>query len=145
MNRYDTDETDFATVAEQLNFLSCQPDTTRTTAILRAVIRGERPLSDLVALGITDAASRAASCAGLPVWSADLAEGIVNLKGDNAVLCEWARFVLSAADLFDYASADVPCSQRLLSYIGKILYGTGLPPRAITLATMVRYWPRRAA
>jgi len=145
VDNFDTDET--APVAHQMDFLFCHFDQKRSVTVVRAVVRGELPLADLAGAGIsaTNPAGCADRFAGLPVWSADLAAGIMNLKHDRSALADWAKFVVSAAEFFDYASHDVPCCQRLLSYIWQIPYGGGLSGRAITLATMVRNWPRRAA
>lgn len=144
---FDTDETAPTTAAHQLDCLFTHFDQKRSVTVVRAVVRGELPLCDLAAAGIS--ASNPAACAerfaGLPVCSADLAAGIMNLKDDRIALSDWAKFVVNAAEYFDYASHDVPCCQRLLSYIWQAAYGGGLTPRAITLATMVRNWPRRAA
>lgn len=147
MDRQNIEEAHSATVAQQLNALYGQVDKRRSAAIIRAVVRGERPVGDLAGAGLSgaDAAACAEKCAGLPAQSADLAEGIMNLKGDREALSEWACFVVNAAEFFDYADQDIQCSQRLLSYIWQIPFGSGLSNRAITLATMVRNWPRRAA
>lgn len=144
MDRSDTHET---AVTRQLSSLLGRSNKKRSAAVIRAVVRGERPVSDLAGAGLSenDPAGFAETLAGLPMWSSDLAEGIMRLKGDLAALSEWARFVVSAAEFFDYASQDLECCRRLLSYIWQIPYGSGLPARAVTLATVVRNWPRRAA
>jgi len=147
MDRGNTDETAVTVVARAVDGMVCQFEQKQSALLLRAVLRGERPVSDLAGTGISlsDPMSSVGKLAGQPVWSSDLAEGILNLKGNAVALCEWATFVVRTADLFDCASHDMPCCERLMTYIWQIAYGQGLSPRALTLATMVRNWPRKRA
>ena len=139
------DTTDpFATAGEAV---ACAFETKQSAVLVRAVLRGERLARDLPVVGINPADPMAsmARLAGLPVSSTDLAQGILNLKGNAAALSDWAAFVLRAAELFEYASSDLQGCERLMNYVWQIAYGNGLSPRAITLATMLRNWPSRRA
>lgn len=141
------DSAELLDMAHEINAVSFQFEQKQSAALVRAVLRGERPVSNLAGTGISpsDPASCAGKFAGLPVCSADLAEGLLNLKTDPAALTDWALFVLRAADLFDYAGHDVPGCKKLMIYIWQIAYGHGLSQRAITMATMLRNWPQKRA
>lgn len=147
MDRYATNELPLAEAAQAANALLGALPRLQIASLTRAVLRGERPVSDLAGAGVlpSDPAASAELFAGMTVRSADFAEGIVKLKGDSAALMEWALFVIRVAELFDYAPKDVACCERLMSYVWQISYGSGLSQRAITLATMVRNWPKQAA
>lgn len=100
--------------------------------MVRAVVRGELPLSALKHNNEERAASP------LAVSETDLAEGILNLKDDQAALTEWANFVLTASELFKLEDGVSDYWDRLLSCIWELSFGQRLSIAALTLACAVR-------
>jgi len=147
MDRFASDDLPLADAAQAVNALLRSPSQKQVSGLIRTVLRGERPVSDLMGAGISphDPAASPEAFAGITVRSADYAEGILNLRRDSAALMEWALFVIRVAEMFDYVPKDIACCERLMSYVWQISYGSGLSQRAITLATMVRNWPKQAA
>jgi len=100
--------------------------------MVRAAVRGELPLSAL------KHNNEGRPVSPLAVSETDLAEGILNLKNDQAALAEWANFILTASELFKLEDGVSDFWDRLLGCIWELSFGHRLSIAAVTLASAVR-------
>ena len=105
--------------------------------MLRAVVRGERPIQKAMAARLL-AAQGDSTPNSLPVTAADLAEGICNLKHDHMALSEWASFILVVSDLFRVEDSHSGYWERLMSCIWDLAFGAPLRGATLSFATVVR-------
>lgn len=109
-------------------------------ATLKAVVRGERAVEDIKATRIWISARQAEGSAppgrvSHMVCSADLAEGIVNLKDDPVALEELANAIVAISGLLSF---DDEHSDRLISCVWSLAMGEPLREPTIRLANAVR-------
>lgn len=113
-------------------------------AIVRAILRGEQSVEALKQTTIRISAQRVYRDIGtaadvfLSVTSADLAEGLLNLKNDTAALSDWARFILITSEHLSLADRHTDYCDRLLSAIWDLAFGAPVDETAIRLAQSVR-------
>jgi len=105
-------------------------------ATFRAVVRGELPIAGEMAAHVLAGGGNAPS--SVPVSSADLAEGILNLKDDRHALAEWASFILVISDAFEVDDEYLCYWDRLSKCIWELAFGAPLRQPALTLANTVR-------
>jgi hypothetical protein len=103
-------------------------------AILKAVVRGERAVEDLKTTHLWIDARRGAP-ASHAVCSADLAEGIVNLKDDPVALEELASAIVAVSGLL---ALEDEHADRLISRVWDLALGAPLAESTIRLARAVR-------
>lgn len=112
-------------------------------AILRAILRGEQPIETLKETTIRVCANRVyrdtptAADVFLSLGSADIAEGLLNLKHDPAALADWARFILITSDHLTFNDRHTDYCDRLLSTIWDIAFGKPVRETAIRLAQSI--------
>ncbi|GAA0547261.1 hypothetical protein FHS83_000848 [Rhizomicrobium palustre] len=121
---------------------STPPKAAIDSSVLRAMVRGELPVHELsvasIRIGTFGANTANTKLLSLRVSTADLAEGLMNVKDDEAKLTDWASFILVAADLFAFEDENADCGHRLLACIWDLAFGAPISPAAMRLADVAR-------
>jgi hypothetical protein len=108
--------------------------------ILRQIVRGERPWTELDEIGIQVRAKsggfeiRNSKNVTVIAGAQDLALGILAYQHDPVKVREWASMILAGAIPCDLQLKETADEQDLLSSLWDISFGKGILPSALTLA-----------
>ena len=108
--------------------------------ILRQIVRGERPWTELEDIGIHVRANgdgfeiENSQHVTVIVGAEDLSLGILAYRHDPAELREWASMILADAISCDLQLKQTAEEQDLLSSLWDVSFGKGLSPTALALA-----------